>query len=622
MFDQQGFRSPPPQFSAEVPPSSYIVPSSRRASGFPSSPYEEASHTRDRLQDPRLRQMDGRMNTHPGQRLAITPNVNTHAQASRNAHQASYRDRDLQPLQAIRSMGNLRPGEIAPVSRPPYQGIPNVSSANSAPDQRSYSTSSGYRSPSLERGQDGRYPEPQSVSHRAPRIDTGIIPFPSPAPRGSGTWSAGYSPAASPISTLGHGNNEPQSWERQPGLPRPKTVYYEQSPPPESPRSGTLPPRPSSLHSQTSPIIPRTGGDVTTEPPPYNHWRHRSGSASASYRDPAHIEGRRASDSSAVFDEDESTLLPYANARTSPEQAWLRSNRLDASDTVSIAGTISSGFSEATLRGRPVSDDAEEDDSANTARAGDWAQRLNAMIDANDDEASLFLSGPNPPMPREQLTSPTRPKITVHTGDPMSSDEHLNSAMTPSEGSTTDTDTGRSITRAKSFARPKDAPEQWHIRPEPEQLYAALDDFFPKVDLDKPIVEGELSTPSTPATESPAQNAPPVHPSRQPPTPRSEAPPRPPPQHPARSTFNKAENRKSIRVMADYKRRTLQRESRDISGHRDVFAIRTEAAKKPERRKSASMWGHRVVEVTSKLLNGQLPSSVPESPGEDKPRAL
>ena len=40
--------------------------------------------------------------------------------------------------------------------------------------------------------------------------------------------------------------------------------------------------------------------------------------------------------------------------------------------------------------------------------------------------------------------------------------------------------------------------------------------------------------------------------------------------------------------------------------------------KKPERRKTLSMWGHRIQEVTpSKIINGQMPSSIPESPATD-----
>jgi mitogen-activated protein kinase kinase kinase len=114
----------------------------------------------------------------------------------------------------------------------------------------------------------------------------------------------------------------------------------------------------------------------------------------------------------------------------------------------------------------------------------------------------------------------------------------------------------------------------------------------------------------------------------------------PPPLHPARNTvsaeikeakekekerpFNKHENRKSIRYIAqDWKRKTLLRNkdsSKDSGGGggKDSGKEVKQEEAKPERRKSTSMWGHRLVEVTpGKLSAMQVPPTIPESPASD-----
>ncbi len=141
----------------------------------------------------------------------------------------------------------------------------------------------------------------------------------------------------------------------------------------------------------------------------------------------------------------------------------------------------------------------------------------------------------------------------------------------------------------------------------------------------------------------------------------------PPPVHPARTNitesrekdkeekaappqkgFNKSENRKSIRHLAqDWKRRTLRQSkppavpahpqdppARDVektampaassssSSSSAAALAKIEESKKPDRRKSSSMWGHRLQEITpSKMQMGQVQPTIPESPsGEDKSR--
>ena len=356
--------------------------------------------------------------------------------------------------------------------------------------------------------------------------------------------------------------------------------------------------------------------------------------------------------SSIAVEDRSDTQLPYAHLELSSDLSWLaipRPGRKDTSDTASVAGTVSSGFSERTIRARTVSGDSEENDSADTARASDYVNQLRALIEGGDgtvqphvradaeeeEEATLFLPGPSmigspgPASQSEMRVSPSKPNLFVDTAA-VTPDHfaHFRSATTPSDSATESDNEGR-VQRAKSFARPRDEPEQWHIRPEPEQLYEHLDNFFPKIDLDKPIVEGGLSTPTTPATEVPQRidvfPPPPLHPSRHPPTPtmspRTSERPTPPPVHPSRSFgLSDREKRKSIRVVVDHKRKTIQRETRNVEVNRDIQAMKQEA-KKLDRRKSSSMWGHRIQEVTpSKLLSGQISSAIPESPSDGKPR--
>lgn len=55
------------------------------------------------------------------------------------------------------------------------------------------------------------------------------------------------------------------------------------------------------------------------------------------------------------------------------------------------------------------------------------------------------------------------------------------------------------IARSSSFARRTD--NEWALRPPPQQLYENLDDFFPRHDLDKPVLDTSASvTPSSPAS--------------------------------------------------------------------------------------------------------------------------
>lgn len=578
------------------------------------------------------------------------------------------------PLQNVQSMDNLS----APVSRYPQQGIsrtPAFPRPASGMEARSLSVVTGYRNTMRDLPQDGRYPGPahSSLFSRAPPlpvsapsgIPIGSIPFPSPQPRpqASGTW-AGYT-SQSPISPAAMFHRPHH--ERMASSPRLQSPLHEsQASSPISQTAEMMPQRPTSAHDTIPPNSARTTapGSYYRDPrydPEYNTWRPRSGSLNDPSRQgtPNRLEQRRASDFEVVIDDQESTLLPYAS-QASPESSWLsisRPDRTDSGDTASLAGTVSSGFSEATLRPSASSDG---DGSTETTRGNDLTAQLHAMIEQgtigantvaagllsrdqrqsneeedeeDEDEATLFISAPTKTasptlMQRPKLqTTLSRPELTVNTASIAARIAHFQEDITPSDSATeSESDSGQvRRKKSKSFARSRDQPEHWHVRPEPDQLLERLDDIFPGIDVDKPIADANLSTPTTPAIESPSRSEtsmyqpPPLHPSRQQ-TSTSFASPkteehRPPPQHPARITagWNRSENRKSLRFFARHGSKVLPKLNKDVGTSRDLYAIKQEMnQKKPERR--SSLWLHKPVEIKPSKFGTELPSAVPESP--------
>jgi mitogen-activated protein kinase kinase kinase len=578
LFQSGTYQSPPTQYTPEVPTPAYR--SDLPPNGF-NRGYSETAHAQGRLNDQSLQEVQGRRNT--------AANANANVPRRQGLHPYAYSQ------EAARSVDNLRPYTPQPQSRP-YNVAPPRPSATPQPD-RTFPQPNIYRTPSAEHAQDGRYPDPAR---------TNSIPFPSPQPRGSF-----------------HDVSPPTTGLRRP-TSRPSSLHDS---PPLGSSSSLLPRRPNTLHDHSPPDSAKPQSQSQDE---YYRpdWQPRAASAGTqSYRDisPTDRGPER---------------LPYE--RASHTEGWLSvPGRHDSGDTAS-----SSGMSEATEVQRSV----EEENSNDTARQKDWTAIMGDLIGnakgpaagiaggtgpvEDEEEATLFLpSSTQNSLSRRQIvrSPPSKPHLTVDT--------RTNSPSQPATDSATDSETettgGGRVQRGKSFARPE--PGQWHTRPEPEQLYDRLDKYFPKVDLDQPIVENPASTPSTPG-ESPLASSsgvppPPIHPSRTPNTttyepnqmisPRTESIPRAPPMHPARSAFNKAENRKSIRVMADYKRKTLQKD------HQPKETSTIAAKEKDEMKLSRrmSMWGHRVVEVTASKLNlGQIPLSTPESPAEtedtSKPQTL
>ncbi len=298
--------------------------------------------------------------------------------------------------------------------------------------------------------------------------------------------------------------------------------------------------------------------------------------------------------------------------------------------------SASSVRSQATTRPPAISRNTgnSEDDSGDTARAADWAEKLGKMLGsqntATDGDATLVTA-----KPRSKLSSPaiddggeetlwfTPPSklvipqakdtdtVVVSPGRPsLRLDTHVrqDAATTASDGQATslnssepppstatdsdaNEDPGAKVRRHRSFARNKE--NQWNFRPPAEHVYDNLEEFFPKIDLDKPVVAAADALPhideASPGTVSPdgfhegLQRAPQRVPSSS-----------------RQAGFNKADARKSIRVVAEGRKKHLSRIAPAVTARQTPL----------ERKRSSSMWGHKVVEVTpSRLRTGKIPET-------------
>jgi mitogen-activated protein kinase kinase kinase len=292
-----------------------------------------------------------------------------------------------------------------------------------------------------------------------------------------------------------------------------------------------------------------------------------------------------------------------------------------ANDGASVASGSTVHADQSARLGRLGSDD--EDDSGGTARADRWAKEIRNMFgtqqeseengtlrpagqagtaDASEEPEETLWFVPPSAGPTEP-TDATKPSLRLVTDPPATSDHYPGSApstadseMPPSSNTAESRDSlGQSVRvqRTKSFARTKD---QWNERPNPEHVYDHLEEFFPKIDLDRPVlpvvaVVPSMLDPTSPRTESPEPFAQANHISL----------PNDKPQ------FNRAENRKSIRLVAQDRKRHLSK-----------IAPAVNAMTTLERKRSSSMWGHKTVEVTpAKLKRGQVPGVTGEAVAPD-----
>ncbi|KDN35642.1 Pkinase-domain-containing protein [Tilletiaria anomala UBC 951] len=179
---------------------------------------------------------------------------------------------------------------------------------------------------------------------------------------------------------------------------------------------------------------------------------------------------------------------------------------------------------------------------------------------------------------------PTKATKTA-TSDPPRTASPL-SMLTPDDLNVSELSTTTSIQRKISFAR-RDS--DWAFRPPQEQLYEYIDEFFPKHDLDKPVLDSS-TVPESPSGEL---------------SPKEEAttelvigalPPAPLP----RATRHK----KSIRVVAQDRKRLLEKVG-DVEAEPQV----KEQAQSLARRRSTRLWGGQVLEMTPGTETTALQSS-------------
>ena len=273
---------------------------------------------------------------------------------------------------------------------------------------------------------------------------------------------------------------------------------------------------------------------------------------------------------------------------------------------------VSSRASEATLQPDAYRlRDQEEDDSGNTARANQWTEQLNAMIDGQNEntllprrpaasppeeedeaEETLFfvpLGKDNGTAPPSKNDATIKPSLTVDTAtarpgiSPTSGHPNSNSSSDLPTAATTESEIapeggGANLRRAKSFAKTKD---QWNFRPPAEDVYERLEEFFPKIDLDKPVVQaaGLEGLPDMIPQPTETIQTPVPKPQRQP-------------------GFNKADARKSIRFVAEGRKKHLSK----------IAPAVKQQGSSLQRKRSSSMWGHKVIEVTpAGIEEGKLP---------------
>lgn len=270
--------------------------------------------------------------------------------------------------------------------------------------------------------------------------------------------------------------------------------------------------------------------------------------------------------------------------------------------------------------------DETEDDSGNTARADNWKKSLSTMmgddgtlmpirvgaeegtLDTYGAEETLWFTPPVPlPNPDEGTIVPggKSPSLNLRPSKPslkidMNSSTYISqpNSAEDSEPTTSTTDpestgtpSGASVSRSRSFARHKD---QWNFRPPAEDVYENLQEFFPKIDLDKPLLDAAVTTDTVtdPIVYREEPQAVEKSASRK------------------AAGFNKADARKSIRVVAEGRKRHLSRIAPATQQEEEKTSL--------ARKRSSSMWGHKVVEVTpSGIKKGVIPEGVTEIKAED-----
>lgn len=282
-----------------------------------------------------------------------------------------------------------------------------------------------------------------------------------------------------------------------------------------------------------------------------------------------------------------------------PPRAWSPSLAPEENGTVASFGTFDDDESESGTWAQPLDSDVD-------------APRLPLRLDADSDRSSedhgTLLPGEGTLLQNAaRSSSPKRPELRL-TIDPsagptvVSSNLQLatNSPQPSSTHLTTSFNSGGGITRSNSFARRDD---DWAFRPPPEQLYENLDDFFPKHDLDKPLLD-TAAVPESPMVSSPRSETAAAAMASSPPNVSSLGP---------QQALNlRSRHKKSIRLVAQDRKRFLDRTEKRAP------AQGPESSSGLVRRRSTKLWGTKVVEMTpGQELATPASASSAESPSSD-----
>ncbi|KAJ1028652.1 hypothetical protein NDA16_001818 [Ustilago loliicola] len=255
------------------------------------------------------------------------------------------------------------------------------------------------------------------------------------------------------------------------------------------------------------------------------------------------------------------------------------------------------------------------------SESGTWAQPLDSDVNAprlplrldagsdksSEDHATLLPGEGTLLQATARSSSPKRPELRL-TIDPTAGPTVVSSNLqrvtnSPQPSSThlsTSFNSGGGITRSNSFARRDD---DWAFRPPPEQLYENLDDFFPKHDLDKPLLD-TAAVPESPMVSSPRSETAAAAMASSPPNVSS--------QGPQQALNLRSRHKKSIRLVAQDRKRFLDRtEKRPV-------AQGSENSSGLVRRRSTKLWGTKVVEMTpGQELATPASATSAESPSSD-----
>ncbi|KAF8905491.1 hypothetical protein CPB84DRAFT_1676576 [Gymnopilus junonius] len=125
--------------------------------------------------------------------------------------------------------------------------------------------------------------------------------------------------------------------------------------------------------------------------------------------------------------------------------------------------------------------------------------------------------------------------------------------------------------------------DNWAPRPLPENIYDHLEKFFPKHDLDKPVIEAPSGDTSPTTPEPVSQLPPPV---------------------PTKDDKARIRAKKSIRIVAQEHKKRIDRTSRAPDSYADNIM----------RKRSTKLWGSKLEEVTTAQGRSASSSSSPDSP--------